>query len=126
MSIRNRLARAVVGGLLVFAGYSGFEVLNGAMHLPPEFALSAARAAQIRAIGNVCNWNSVDWDQMTRDEQQAWGTLGWTRETWEGDESNQVYSESQDWSQLTLDEKSAAEALGYNATSWEQDCPPTP
>jgi hypothetical protein len=130
-SIRHGLARAVVGGVLVFAGSSGLGaglgLLGGGWRVAPELGLSAAHAAQIRAIGNVCNWNDVDWDQMTRDEQQAWETLGWSRTTWENDLSSQVYSEQQDWSQLTLDEKSAAEALGYSASSWDSDvpCPPS-
>jgi len=124
MSIRNGFARVVVGGVLVFAGSTAIGVLNGALGLPPELGVSVAHA-QIRAIGNVCNWDQLDWGQMSNAEQQAWETLGWTRALWQSNNSNAVMTSSQDWSQLSLDEKSAAEALGYNAKSWEQTCPPS-
>ncbi len=123
-SIRNRFVRVVIGGVLVFAGSSGIGVLSSALRLPLEFGLSVAHA-QIRSIGNVCNWDSVDWDQMSNAEQRAWETLGWIRELWQSNNSNAVPTSSEDWSHLSLDEKSAAEALGYNAESWEQTCPPS-
>jgi hypothetical protein len=96
--------------------------LIGSPHVRNEMILTAAYADQIRQIGNVCNWDNLDWDEMSNAEKQAWETLGWSRALWDSDKY-EAASSGKDWDELTPSEKNAAQWLGYDAQSWEAACP---
>jgi hypothetical protein len=89
----------------------------------PLGAGGAAPAANgIRAIGNVCDWDKLGWDEMSNAEKQAWEALGWSRALWDAD-NNEAASSAKDWDELTPREKNAAQWLGYDAQNWEASCP---
>lgn len=101
---------------------TGLAVLSGQPHAPSAMISTAAQADEIRKIGNVCNWDSLDWDEMSGAERRAWETLGWSRALWSSDNSEAASSEK-DWDELTPREKNAAQWLGYDAQNWEANCP---
>jgi hypothetical protein len=75
----------------------------------------------VRSVGNVCDWEALDWDELSRAERQAWQILGLSRANWSSDTVGA--SSWKDWSELTRKEKNAAQALGYSEQNWEADCP---
>ncbi len=73
----------------------------------------------IRTLADPCQWWQVRWDQMTPDEQQALGRLGWTGSNWgTGDPTLLPDTVGKTWNDLSRRERRAAESLGFNETSW--------
>jgi hypothetical protein len=111
-------ARRAAAATLALAG---FVILNDPLHMRNEMISTAAHADEIRRIGNVCNWDNLDWDEMSGMEKQAWEALGWYRALWNSD--GDAASSAKDWNELTPNERNAAQWLGYDAQSWEASCP---
>jgi hypothetical protein len=118
MKIGFGYARPAAAATLALAG---FVVLTAALHVGNEMISTAAHAFEIRTIGNVCNWNDLDWDELSSDEKRAWALLGWSRALW--DSGNEAASSAKDWDELTPLEQNAARWLGYDAQNWEASCP---
>jgi hypothetical protein len=90
----------------------------------PLGALFAAPAVNgIRNLGHVCNWDTQDWDDLSDAERQAFQILGWSRDTWDGDNENAASASGKAWSKLTPKERNAAQSLGYSAEDWNVVCP---
>jgi hypothetical protein len=89
----------------------------------PLGAFMMPAANGIRNLGHVCNWETQDWDDLTGAERQAFQILGWSRETWDGDNEDAVSSSRKAWSQLSAQERKAAQSLGYSARDWNIVCP---
>jgi hypothetical protein len=118
VKIGFRYARRASAAALAFAG---LVILAGPLHVRNELISTEAHADEIRKIGNVCNWDNLDWDEMSGAEKQAWETLGWYRALWDSD-NNDPASSGKDWNELTPRERNAAQGLGYDAQSWETGC----
>jgi len=67
-------------------------------------------------------WLSVEsWDELTEEEQAAWGVLGWDEENWISDDPTMIpVSETTPWADLSAEEQEAATALGYDEASWAE------
>jgi len=99
---------------------AGLVILTGPPQVRSEMISTAAYADEIRKIGNVCNWDNLDWDEMSGAERHAWEALGWSRALWDSD--NDAASSGKDWEELTPREKTAAQWLGFDAQNWETSC----
>jgi hypothetical protein len=77
----------------------------------------------IRNLGHVCNWETQDWDDLTDPERQAFQILGWSRDTWDGDNEDAASASGKAWYKLTPKERNAAQSLGYSAQDWDIRCP---
>ena len=84
---------------------------------------SAPAANGIRNLGHVCNWDTQDWEDLTDAERKAFQVLGWSRETWDGDNENAASASGKPWSKLSPKERTAAQSLGYSAEDWDIVCP---
>lgn len=74
----------------------------------------------------MCDWEDVEWSEMTGAEKRQWAALGWNQALWESDdESAYPASAFKDWEELDLGERAAAWALGYTPRSWDAEdiCP---
>jgi hypothetical protein len=89
----------------------------------PGGAFAAPGPNGIRNLGHVCNWETQDWEDLTSAEKEAFQTLGWSRETWDGDNEDAVSSSRKSWSKLTPKERKAAQSLGYSTEDWDIVCP---
>jgi hypothetical protein len=118
MKVGFRYARRAAAATLALAG---LVILTGPLHMRNEMISTAAHADEIRRIGNVCNWDNLDWDEMSGAEQRAWEALGWSRRLWDSD--NDAASSAKNWDELTPNERNAAQWLGYDAQNWDAVCP---
>jgi hypothetical protein len=118
MKIGFVYARRAAAATLALAG---LVILIGPLHVQNEMITTAAHADEIRRIGNVCNWDNLDWDEMSSSEKRAWEALGWSRALWDSDNTEAASSEK-DWDELTPNERNAAQWLGYDAQNWEANC----
>jgi hypothetical protein len=100
---------------------AGLVILTGPPHVRNEMISTAAHADEIRKVGNVCDWDNLDWDELSGAEKRAWEVLGWSRALWDSD--NDAASASKNWDELTPRERNAAQWLGYDAQNWETNCP---
>ena len=69
-------------------------------------------------------WNQFKWNELSQDEQQLWGILGWEEANWDGTGTQPVpvpASDSKSWDELTENERSAAEDLGHSEADWNPD-----
>ncbi len=64
-------------------------------------------------------WDEFGWSDMTKAEQDLWGVLGWTEESWE-EEAKAPASEDKYWKQLSDEEQEACKKLGYTKRLWDQ------
>jgi hypothetical protein len=80
-----------------------------------------------------------DWDDLIRTEtcygnnlQEAALTLGWTKDTWDGDETAEIPdSECLGWMELSSEQKWAMRVFGWTAIEWmsyplDPRCPAPP
>jgi len=80
-----------------------------------------------------------DWDQLGNIEtcygdnlQESATTLGWTRDTWDGDETTAIPdSECLGWMELSAEQKWAMRTFGWTAIEWmsyplDPRCPAPP
>ena len=73
----------------------------------------------IRKPTDPCAWWSLDWSQMSTDEQDAWSALGWSAANWGTfDPALRPASASAGWSDLSFAERRAARQLGFDDDSW--------
>jgi hypothetical protein len=100
---------------------AGLFILTGPLHVRNEMLSTAAQADEIRKMGNVCDWDNLDWEEMSGAEKHAWEALGWSRALWDSDNSDAA-SSGKDWDELTARERTAAQWLGYDAQNWEITC----
>lgn len=111
-------------GLTVPAGMNDDNMASSAPGLVPvEGAMGQQAATEFRSLGHlgsVCNWDNVEWNNMTADEQHAWMVLGWSKERWESSKSPE--SSQKDWDELTPRQQTAARNLNYNERTWNGDC----
>jgi hypothetical protein len=119
MKIGFGYARRTAAATLALAG---LVILTGPLHVRSDMISTAAHADEIRKIGNVCNWDNLDWDEMSSAERHAWETLGWYRALWDSGNYD-APSSAKDWDELTPRERAAAQVLGYDAQNWEVACP---
>jgi hypothetical protein len=112
-------ARRAAAATLALAG---LVILTGPLHVRNEILSTAAHADEIRKMGYVCDWDKLDWEEMSGAEKHAWEALGWSRALWDS-ETNEAASSGKDWDELTPRERTAAQLLGYDAQSWETNCP---
>ena len=117
MKIGFEYSRRATAATLALAG---LVVLTGPLHVRIEMFSTAAHADEIRKIGNVCNWDNLDWDEMSGAERHAWEALGWSRALWDLD--SDAASSGKDWNELTPREKNAAQWLGFDEQNWEASC----
>ena len=118
MKIGFGYARRAAAASLALAGV---VILTGPLHVRNEMISTAAQADEIRKMGNVCDWDNLDWEEMSSAEKHAWEALGWSRALWDSDNSDAA-SSAKDWDELTPREKNAAQWLGYDAQNWETSC----
>ena len=79
-------------------------------------------AETIMAPTDVCTWDNVDWEELSRAEQKAWETLGWKQQSCNADfPKGTAPSDSRAWVELTANERDAAQRLGFNQKSWDSD-----
>ncbi len=64
-------------------------------------------------------WNSLDWNNMSSDEQILWTVLGWDAKKWHGNKAQEPASENKNWADLSKIEQEAATKLGYDQKSWD-------
>jgi hypothetical protein len=74
----------------------------------------------VRSPHKTCQWNGINWGDMTLTERQAWMALGWTPQRW--DSNAAPASSSKDWNELSASEQSSARQLGYVARTWDRGC----
>jgi hypothetical protein len=121
MDIR-RMIRPGIAAALVCGGLVALDSLapsTGVLVTPANAAMG------IRAVKSVCEWNDIEWKELTAAERAAWVTLGWRPETWGSDDpSVEPDSLSKDWTELTANERQAAQMLGYNQQNWSVDPDP--
>lgn len=114
------LRSACAGALLL----TSFTLVDASLflHAGTPAAEEALGAEAIRSLASVCDWNKIDWDEMSAPERRAWMELGWTRRRWESSgHGATTSSSSKDWGDLTATEKHAAKQLGYDAATWDDD-----
>jgi hypothetical protein len=99
------------------------QVKPGVGFAAPWAAFVTPGANGIRNLGYVCNWDTQDWDDLTNAEKKAFQILGWSRDTWDGDNEDAASASGKDWSKLTPKERKAAQSLGYSAEDWDVVCP---
>jgi hypothetical protein len=99
------------------------QVKAGAGFASPLAAFVTPAGNGIRNLGHVCNWETQDWDDLTDAERQAFQILGWSRDTWDGDNEDAASASGKAWSKLTPKERNAAQSLGYSAQDWDIRCP---
>lgn len=68
-------------------------------------------------------WEDVEWDDMSAAEQELWGKLGWTKKTWDDEDEEEDYpdSDDKDWEELSSSEQAALKKLGYSEETWDGD-----
>lgn len=69
------------------------------------------------ANNNYIQWETYYWDDLPSEVQQAYGDLGWDRNTWNNDGS--VPTDNMPWSSLSRRQQNAALYLGYTTQSWD-------
>ena len=62
-------------------------------------------------------WVNTPWEELTTAEQEAWTTLGWNADNWDGAGDLPV-SETTLWADLTPEEQATASRFGYDEASW--------
>jgi hypothetical protein len=129
MNMLVRSLRSVCAGALLLTGLA----LIDASAPPYAGTVAEARSGQsILTLKNVCDWDRLDWSEMTAAERQAWSVLGMNADNWNSgattttkpvvwDESNKLPA-AKDWEELTIVQKGAAMQLGYGEYSWDYDC----
>jgi hypothetical protein len=117
LKIRSCVALTLVcGGLVVHDAFLPRAAL---------FATQAKASEGIRSVASVCEWNDIEWRDMTPAEQQAWMALGWTGNTWGSDDPALAPAAiSKEWLDLSASEKQAAEALGFRRENWNVEPDP--
>ena len=127
MNMLVRSLRSACAGALLLTGLA----LIDASAPPYAGTIAEARSEQsIRTLDNVCDWDKLDWSEMTAAERQAWSVLGMNADNWNSGATTKpvVWSESnelpaaKDWEDLTIVQKGAAMQLGYGEYSWDHRC----
>ena len=67
-------------------------------------------------------WDNMEWDQMTKAEQELWSFVGYTEAVWVGDAKNPP-EEDKYWRQLTSKKREALEKMGYTKSFWDNGDP---
>ena len=133
MKIGFGSARRAAAATLALAG---LVFLTGPLHVRNEMISTAAHADEIRKTGNVCNWDNLDWDEMSSAEKAPGKLSGGPalcgcaspqepirRPRARPDSDNyEAASSAKDWDELTPNERNAAQWLGYDAQNWETSC----
>ena len=119
MKIGFRYARRAAATTLALAG---LVILTGPLHVRNEMISTAAQADEIRKIGNVCNWDNLDWEEMSSDGKARLGSSRVVPRS-VGLGQSDAASSAKDWDELTPRERNAAQWLGYDAQNWEASCP---
>jgi hypothetical protein len=65
-------------------------------------------------------WNKFSWSELSPEEQELWGKLGWKKESWD-EKASPPSTEDMDWSELSSEERKAAEQLGYSRFYWDSN-----
>ena len=65
-------------------------------------------------------WSKFSWSDLTPEEQELWGTLGWKKDSWDG-KAPPPSTEEMEWSELSTEERIAAEQLGYSRFFWDSN-----
>jgi hypothetical protein len=63
-------------------------------------------------------WYKFLWSDLTPEEQELWGKLGWDKDSWD-EKTLAPPTENMDWNELTPEQRSAARKLGYNRILWD-------
>lgn len=67
----------------------------------------------------INHYDDYDWEELEEEEvQQYYAALGWTEESWLGDE-DPPESEDMDWAELNDDQQAAASELCYFEQNWD-------
>ena len=103
-------------------GLAGLVILTGPLHVRSEMILTAAHADEIRKMGNVCDWDNLDWDEMSSAGKARLGSSQVVPSCSVDSEQNDAASSAKDWDELTPRERNAAQWLGYDAQTWETSC----
>jgi hypothetical protein len=112
--LRKIVNATAVSALLFGAGLAGAGAI-----------MPAEAAPGIRTVVTVCDWENLDWNEMSSAEKRQWATLGWNQTLWESDDDTAYPASAfKDWEELNLNERAAAWTLGYTPRSWDDDvCP---
>ena len=65
-------------------------------------------------------WNNISWSELSPEEQELWGKLGWDKASWDGTAPPPA-TEEMEWSELSQEERTAAEQLGYSRFYWDSN-----
>lgn len=93
---------------------------------PYENSINAERTIETKIdvrkpTGNIEKfWNNLNWNDLSVDEQNLWGILGWNAGLWNSDSKVPV-SDNKSWNDLSDEERSAATYLGYNQKLWDKN-----
>lgn len=62
------------------------------------------------------------WSDLDPKHRANWQTLGWTRESWDGNlaDAKMPRSETTSWGRLSTEERRAASELGFTESSWDR------
>jgi hypothetical protein len=110
-SIRELIGATAVIALLLGGATAGVSAIT------PAYA-----AQDIRAVVSVCDWEDLEWGEMTGAERRQWAVLGWTQMLWESDDDSAYPASAfKDWEDLNVNEQAAAWSLGYTPRSWDSE-----
>ncbi len=62
-------------------------------------------------------WVNTPWEELTPAEQEAWASLGWSADNWDG-EGELPQSEMTVWADLSAEEQATASSFGYDEVAW--------
>ncbi|HOW55213.1 MAG TPA: hypothetical protein PLR60_11240 [Syntrophorhabdaceae bacterium] len=62
-------------------------------------------------------WEKLSWADMSGEEKELWGILGWRQDRW--DDNDAPESADKAWRDLTSQEQSAAMRLGFTEGVWD-------
>ena len=65
-------------------------------------------------------WSKFSWSDLSPEEQELWGKLGWKKDSWAG-KAPPPPTEEMDWNELSPEERRAAKQLGYSSFYWDSN-----
>jgi hypothetical protein len=95
-------------------GLKSISVVIALAAVGSVFASSPSRAV------NCTHFDQFDWNDMTTQQRNLWGRLGWDANRWDNDKP--PATDTKDWALLTDVERNAALALGISPQDWSTDC----
>ncbi|TAD79609.1 MAG: hypothetical protein EA001_03960 [Oscillatoriales cyanobacterium] len=78
--------------------------------------------AAVRSVDGDPNgaWEDVSWADMSSEEQELWGIVGWDADSWE-EETDPPEADDSDWGDLGSEVQDALTKLGYTQALWDEE-----